>query len=146
MRHEGGRSVPMAGVVLTFKGDQLPEKVEIGYLCFKIGEHVQLVVRCYKFEGFSHKAADCKVSLRCVRCSGAHEFKDCPGKDNRNVVKVWCANCNSVAFRECKGYVEVREALKIVLKERLSYKEALMKVRHVQNGVQPAAPQAQTVA
>ena len=78
-----------------------------------------------------------------MRCSGAHEFKDCPGKDIRNAVEARCANCkgsHSAAFRECKGYVEVREALKIVTKEKLSYKEALMKVRHVQKGVQPAAP------
>ena len=143
MRHEGDRSLPTGAIVLSFKGDQLPLKVEIGYLRYKVREYVPPVVRCYKCQGFSHKAANCKAGMRCVRCSGAHDFKDCPGKDNIKAVEVRCANCkgsHSAAFRECKGYLEVREALKIVTKERLSYKEALMKVRKVQKGVQPSAP------
>jgi len=143
MRHEGGRVVPTAAVILTFKGAQLPQKVDIGCLRYKVREYVPPVVRCYKCQGFSHKAAQCKVGLRCVRCSGAHAFDDCPGKENREAVDVRCANCkgnHSAAFRGCKGYVEVHEALKIVTKEKLSYKDALMKVRHVQQGVQPAAP------
>ena len=59
---------------LTFSMILKREKLNAGWCGYRVFEHVR-VFRCFKCEGFNHKANDCKVSEKCKKCIGDHEEK-----------------------------------------------------------------------
>lgn len=67
--------------------------------------------------------------LRCARCGGQHEYGNCE-KD----AKVKCCNCggeHSAVFGGCEVQREAREVQKVMFLNKVSYAEALKKVREI---------------
>lgn len=60
--------------------------VKIMFSRCRVFEYVKLN-RCYKCQGYSHKAAECRHNRACKKCSGDHDLKVCES----NVFK--CVNC-----------------------------------------------------
>ena len=123
---------PTGNVVLSFSKD-LPQYVCIGYLRYKVKPYIPLPIRCNKCQTFGHIAANCKRNVVCVRCGKGHPIESCPVKDN--LVQAVCANCkgqHSAAYKGCVRYQEVSKALKVSVIDKLSYRDALVKVRSVE--------------
>lgn len=62
------------------------KKLNIGWSSCIVKEYVN-VLSCYKCQGFSHKAKDCKKERACKKCAGKHDISECKSK----VFK--CTNC-----------------------------------------------------
>lgn len=51
------------------------------------------VKRCYKCNGFNHKAAECKSEVCCPKCAEQHPVGECKAADNQ----LKCCNCSKAA-------------------------------------------------
>lgn len=60
--------------------------VKIMFSRCRVFEYV-MMNRCYKCQGYNHKAAECKNNRACKKCAGDHDLKEC----GSSVFK--CANC-----------------------------------------------------
>ena len=75
-----GTKIPTSVVILNFKG-QIPVKVKVGYLSFKIKPFIREPLRCYKCNAYGHIAINCKNNLKCPKCLGEHTIKECLNKE-----------------------------------------------------------------
>ena len=124
-----GQQVKTGSVVLSYP-ETLPEFVYIGFLRYKVKPYIPQPIRCNKCQGFGHIAAHCKRQVRCVRCGKGHCLDECPVKDD--LTKAVCVNCkgqHSAAFKGCTKYQEVSKALKVSVVDKVSYRDALVKVK-----------------
>lgn len=125
-----GVKVPTLAVILKYSCDinQIPRMVRIGYMVFKTRIYIPRVTRCYKCQKFGHIAKNCFRTFQvCSICSGDHSFNQCP---NSAVKK--CANCSgphSANDRECPRYIVARHVTHHAAVNRMSYKDALIKIR-----------------
>ncbi len=129
MKKVNGEKVSTGTVVVSFP-ENLPGLVYIGCLRYKVKPYIPQPIRCNKCQGYGHIAAYCKRQVRCVRCGKGHNLEDCPVKDN--LAQAVCVNCkgqHSAAFKGCVKYQEVSQALKITVTDKVSYRDALLKVR-----------------
>jgi len=127
--NSSGNRVRTGSVVLSFVGE-LPEYVYLGCLRFKVKPYIPQPTRCAKCQGYGHIAAYCRRQVRCVRCGEGHSVSDCPVKDD--LTQAVCVNCkgqHSAAFKGCSKYQEVSKALKISVTQKVSYRDALIKVK-----------------
>ena len=63
-----------------------------------------LVVQCYRCQGFGHYAISCPNASRCVKCARAHDAQQCR-RPRR--AKPTCANCNgphTASYRGCPSW------------------------------------------
>ena len=126
MRMEAGVPVPTTTVALTFATEP-PKDIRMGFMRYRVCHYIPTPIRCGRCQRFGHPTSVCHSKQpRCVRCGEAHSFDDCPKKEEGQQAR--CANCggnHSAAYRGCRRYQEVREALKIVGRERVSYADAV---------------------
>lgn len=132
-------------VLLTYDGeDSAPERFMMDYLNFRTREYKVKAMRCYKCQEFGHKTSQCRrTQVKCVLCAGNHAEQDC---NSRDALK--CANCggeHSAASKACGRYIEVSDTLKVVATEKVTYKEALTKVREAAKERQVAEAMAMVI-
>jgi len=63
----------------------------------------------------------------CPRCSGDHHFTECTKKDQPK-----CSNCHgdhSAAWSGCPKYVQIQNSLELSVTEKISLRDALLKVK-----------------
>lgn len=99
-------------------------KIKVGWVKCAIREFYDLK-RCFKCQGYNHKASACKNKMACIKCSGEHDSKDCIS----SVIK--CINCTKMnelfgldtlceheaTDKNCPVYIRKFR----VLKERIQY-------------------------
>ena len=104
-----GKNLPF----IKIKSDD-PKQAEAlisgGFVCQKTGiisrveefkfKTTPSILQCYKWQGFGHKAQNCKKNQKCVVCGGAHSHKNCPNKEKRSPK---CANCRGPHVANYKG-------------------------------------------
>ncbi|KAH7956805.1 hypothetical protein HPB52_012799 [Rhipicephalus sanguineus] len=97
-------------VVLTFpRSLERPIKVEIGEAKYKLREFVDRPARCYKCQRLGHVSRHCASRLRCKRCCGPHDIKECPRDRPRR-----CANCGGPhypSYKGCRAYAQMLRSL-----------------------------------
>ena len=62
-----------------------------------------VVIQCYRCQGFGHKANACTQEARCIRCGGNHNLAECTVP----IAKSKCANCNgdhAASYKGCSKY------------------------------------------
>ncbi|XP_031355788.1 uncharacterized protein LOC116180095 [Photinus pyralis] len=64
------------------------QKLNIGWDRCRIYDAVT-TRRCYKCNGFGHKATDCSKTTTCPKCAGAHDLASCKASD----AEIKCSNC-----------------------------------------------------
>lgn len=122
---------PSLSVLLTLEEDKIPEKIRIGYVSYIVRPYIPPPMRCFKCQRFGHIAAACKSKLRCAKCGGEHEY----GKCERGV-KIKCCNCggeHSAAYKGCDAHKKAVQIQNVKVKEKLSYAEAIRKVKSNEN-------------
>lgn len=93
-------------------------------------------MRCFKCQRFGHIAAACKSKLRCAKYGGEHEY----GKCERGV-KIKCCNCggeHSAAYKGCDAHKKAVQIQNVKVKEKLTYVEAIRKVKSNDNNSRSA--------
>lgn len=113
-------------VVLTFQGENLPEKIFLGCLAFRVQPYRRPPLRCFKCQRYGHIAAVCRGTRRCGKCGEDHVFAEC------RVEMLKCGTCGGghvAGSRQCEQYKhavkvqEYREANK-----GISYAEAVKQI------------------
>ena len=75
--------------VLTIKGQNIPQKANIGYLNKETRPYITKPQRCFQCQKFEHTKNSCKGKAVCAGCGGeGHNLDDC-----QNDLK--CVNCQS---------------------------------------------------
>uniref|UniRef100_A0A1Y1KHS9 CCHC-type domain-containing protein n=1 Tax=Photinus pyralis TaxID=7054 RepID=A0A1Y1KHS9_PHOPY len=64
------------------------QKLNIGWDRCRIYDAVT-TRRCYKCNGFGHKATDCSKTTTCPKCAGDHDLASCKASD----AEIKCSNC-----------------------------------------------------
>lgn len=73
----------------TYKRIMDAEKVNIRFDRCRVVDSIG-ITRCYKCNGFSHKASDCTNNTSCPRCAGEHKVSECKAEE------VKCINCKTL--------------------------------------------------
>ena len=72
-----------------------------------------VVIQCYRCQGFGHKANACSQESRCIRCGGNHKLAECTvPRDNPK-----CANCNgnhAASYKGCSKYQDELSANRLL--------------------------------
>ena len=131
-KYEAGSKIATKAVILSFdcKAEEVPDRVQLGFLVFKTRTYIPKVTRCYKCQAFGHIAANCrKATDICPICAGQHKMADCTCKeeDGRK-----CANCggqHSANSRGCPRYELAVRINKMAATEKISYRDALVRAK-----------------
>jgi hypothetical protein len=129
LKRREGVMVPTMAVALTYQtGDELPSRVAMDYLSFRLRPYVAQPLRCFTCQRFGHVSNTCRSkTITCPTCAGKHAYNACP---NKNTPK--CSNCgegHSAAYRKCRAFEEVQQTLKVAATQKISYRDALVKVK-----------------
>ena len=119
---QAGRRIKTTAVLISFKTDELPADIKLGYRRFKVRQYNPTPTRCYKCQAYGHQAQACRSSAICPRCAGKHAFEACPAKDERK-----CPNCkgnHTAAYRGCPKYKAAQQIVRVAEQEQLSYAAA----------------------
>ncbi|KAH6933615.1 hypothetical protein HPB50_016803 [Hyalomma asiaticum] len=108
---EGVTREPTGKVVLTFPRKlERPTKVKVGEEEYKLREFVDRPARCYKCQRLGHVSRHCASKLRCKRCCGPHDIKECQSDRPRR-----CANCGGPhypSYKGCRAYNQMLRSVK----------------------------------
>src|SRR5664279_4136070 len=110
--------------------DEPPQSVRLMYRNYRTRPYIADPVQCHNCLRYGHIQAKCRSATRCPRCAGQHKYVDCTVKDKAELAR--CAKCgqqHSSKYRGCAKYTEVKTVLRTAALNKLSYADALKKVK-----------------
>ncbi|KAK9884202.1 hypothetical protein WA026_005155 [Henosepilachna vigintioctopunctata] len=117
--------VPLPIILITFKGQELPDKISIYRYKCSVEPYVQRVIQCFQCLRFGHISEQCRSKHRCKKCGGEHDVQNC------EKVNPKCIHCSgnhlSTDNINCSEFLKQKRIKKIMAFENISYKEALTK-------------------
>lgn len=122
---KGKEKLDSMSILIWFK-NEMPSKVQMGFMCYPVREYVPHPIRCFKCQRFGHVATQCRGKLRCAKCGNEHEYGQC-GDD----VELKCCNCggqHSAAYGGCVKQKEAKEVQKYKIAHNVSYAEAIKSI------------------
>lgn len=111
-------------VVLTFRGQKLPEYVSIYGAKCKVAPYTYKVTQCEKCFRFGHIKRQCRSNERCLNCGQNHGTTGCPEK-RRN--EPFCINFNgahSVNDKSCPTFITQKRIKSCMAQHNIGYKDA----------------------
>lgn len=131
--HNEEIKTPLRTIKIIFRGQQLPDEVEIYGVKRKINQYLFTVTQCYQCYKFGHAKKSCKnLKKNCKNCGAEkHTEKD---EDCREAPK--CVNCHmnhNSTNKQCREFVRQSAIKKIMSLDNLSYWEANEKFPKVEN-------------
>ncbi|KAK4881871.1 hypothetical protein RN001_005190 [Aquatica leii] len=77
----------------TYRAIMKEEKINVGWDRCIVYDAIE-IRRCYRCNGFNHKASECKAQKACPKCAGSHGLQECTvdGEENHK-----CSNCIQMA-------------------------------------------------
>lgn len=123
---ENNEKIPREMVILSFKGDKLPDRVYIDYNTFEVECYIAPVMQCTKCLHYGHTTHMCNSSKSlCVKCGEEHDNTE---NNPCNSLFYKCIHCKSSEHgstsKKCPKYVEQRKIKQIMAVNNLSFKEA----------------------
>ena len=112
---------------ITFNQPALPKFLYVGYQRLPVKTYISTPWQCYKCQGFGHNAQHCRFKPRCLVCSGAHQYKDCPHKGS-TFSDPKCPNCHgkhAANFGGCPSFKKAKQVERVRCTEKISYRDAL---------------------
>ena len=103
------RGMLVETVVVTFRGQQVPEAVTFGYMRFKVKVYVLRPIRCWRCQRFGHVEARCQAAVHCPTCGGECKIMEAyGGQCTEEVLFCNCGGRHSAAYKGCTRYTESR--------------------------------------
>ena len=125
-RYREGVREETKSMCLTFKGEVLPERVYIGYLCYRVRPYERGPLRCFCCQQYGHVAAVCRGNRRCGRCGKENCKEECMEEPAK------CLHCGGehhAGSSQCPRKVEEMKVNKVRTGKRgISYAEAVKRV------------------
>lgn len=115
--------IPTQSVLVTVRGQQLPQNVYIHYVRCEVHCYIQNVIQCKKCLRFGHFQDQCKGSVRCEICGNNHDLKECK---NTEIKCINCGGTNHMASDQklCPRYKKEKLIKQIMAESNISYLEA----------------------
>ena len=114
-------SIPYSLYVLTIKGQNIPKKINIGYLKKETRPYIPNPQRCFQCQKFGHTKNSCKGKAVCAGCGEeGHNLDDCQNEPK-------CANCQGdhVAIsRDCPKWKIEKDIVTLKYTEKISFADA----------------------
>ena len=124
-RRKDGRLIPAGSYILTINGQEIPQKIKIGFLIRHTKVYIPNPQRCFHCQKYGHNKKICKNEQKCAKCGQTgHEDQDC-----ENEIK--CANCDGdhpAYTRNCPKWKTEKEILKRKFQNNISFREARQQV------------------
>lgn len=102
----------------------LSKGIQIGYTSFRVSlwKSDPKPLQCKNCNAYEHHENECFSSLKCPLCNDSHTLKECPNKEDQNLLK--CSNCdgNHPAFSK-KCPVMIEQTKKIACKQETFQKK-----------------------
>lgn len=115
--------VPSTTVVLTFRGQILPERVFCYYTSLPVSLYELPVIQCRNCCRFGHVAKQCRSSPRCHRCSQPHRGDQCQITEE-NTTCVLCSGRHMATYGKCPEHDRQRKIKQAMSENFISYTEA----------------------
>ena len=109
-------------ILATFKGDQLPKKLWIGYghVSVRVFPYVESVKQCYKCFGFGHEQRQCRNKYRrCIKC-----LENEHGQCDRPVRCMNCGGDHTSLSKGCWKYQREKAVKKVMAYRNGAYATA----------------------
>ncbi|XP_045445751.1 uncharacterized protein LOC123653814 [Melitaea cinxia] len=119
--------IPTQSVVLTFRGQMLPEKI--------YSYHTSLPVEIYKFPTiqcliccrYSHIKTQCRSKPRCYKCAQPHTGESCEVSED-NATCLHCSGKHFTINKSCPEFSRQQSIKVIMAQESISYLEASSRI------------------
>ncbi|KAL0878506.1 hypothetical protein ABMA27_003600 [Loxostege sticticalis] len=115
--------IPTQSVVVTFKGQVLPERVFCCHTSIPVETYQLPTIQCMNCCRFGHVKAQCRSQPRCFRCAQSHSAEGCNVQED----KASCINCSGPHFALNKSCPEHsrQKSIKITMsQDNVSYQQA----------------------
>lgn len=123
---ENGERIPINRISVTFRANELPEKVRFFCCVSKVVPFIPRVVLCLNCLRFGHQQNNCRGAKRCDRCTQRHEDETVCQK------AVVCAHCRSSDHNskdeKCPERKRQLDIKSLMAKRSLTYTEASQQV------------------
>lgn len=120
-RKVNGEFINTNTIIFTFRKQQIPEKIYLGYQTVTVRQYVPYPLRCINCLRLGHKASDCKNDRICALCAQTfHGEEKCLGNTK-------CINCDQPHnswSKDCPKFVEEFAIQKVKITQKISYIEA----------------------
>lgn len=119
--------VPTQTIIVTFRGQILPNYVTIHYVRCSVEPYIQRVVQCYNCLRFGHIGKQCRSTVRCCNCGNNHSEHQCPPSTPPQ-----CVNCDKdhkSNDKKCNVYLAQVEIKRLMSYKNISYYEAQSEVK-----------------
>ena len=121
-------SVRFSLYAMTIKGQDIPEKINIGYLKKETKPYIPNPQRCFQCQKFGHTKHSCKGKAVCAGCGEeGHNVDDC-----RNDPK--CVNCQGdhrAISKDCPIWKQEKDIVTLKYKENISFADARKRVQPI---------------
>ena len=120
-----GQKSPIKTMILYYE-ETLPAKCFLGAFAFRVTKVKETPNRCFKCHRYGHLATNCRSKVRCARCAGNHEYKDCQA--DIQVCKT-CNKAHSLAYKGCEAYKTAQRVVEYKATNQLTYAQAAKVLR-----------------
>ncbi|XP_028170146.1 uncharacterized protein LOC114359832 [Ostrinia furnacalis] len=139
--------VPTQTVVVTFKGQVLPQRIFCCHNSIPVETYQLPTIQCLNCCRFGHVKAQCRSKPRCYRCTQPHPAEECDVSEG----KATCVNCLGPHFAVNKSCPEHsrQKAIKITMsQDNISYSEASSQFQPVRKSYADAtkSPSSQSIS
>ncbi len=123
-------------VVISFAGNKLPDSVKFGFRSFRVNVFIPRPIRCYNCQRYGHVSSKCSSTRRCKKCGQDHLSENCTNDSK-------CSNCggnHEATSNQCSVLKEAKEIVRVKTIQKLSYSEAVKKVKSYSDQPQVVLP------
>ena len=125
-RKADGVDVPTPSIILTFRGDELPSNVRIGFLSVRVRPYVPNPLICFKCFRYGHTKARCRMKAICAKCGGADHTDD--RQCERDARCRSCGGGHTALSHDCPVWLQEREVQRVVACQNVPFSEAVKRV------------------
>lgn len=121
---EGNSSwIPSQTVVLTFKGQSLPEKIFSYYTSIPVESYLLPTIQCNNCCRFGHIKLQCRSNPRCYRCAQPHLGESCDVGEDKSTC-LYCSGNHFAINKSCPEQLR-QKSIKIKMSQDcISFQEA----------------------
>jgi hypothetical protein len=112
--------VDSSTVLLTFEGQNLPEKVFLFYNSIKVLPYIYPCNICKKCLRYGHSEKKCTSTQRCANCGDKHDKEACPIKDSTPKC-LYCQGEHLATDTKCPEFARQKEIKRRMANESISF-------------------------